>query len=97
MYAGDTLPGHPPIPIDGARRRARAGILAGLIGTVIGLLAGTVRLARTRPDVLGDVAGAALVVGGVAVLWGGGWALLAAGVAVLAVNEFHGPTRPDGP
>lgn len=94
-YAGDTLPGHPPIPIDSARRaRARGGVLLGLVAVLVAVAA----RARVNPGLLVDALGAVLVAAGVAVTWGTGPGLIAAGLGVLAISSFgDAPAGPDGP
>lgn len=93
-YAGDTLPGHPPIPI--ARSRPRSGLLVGIVTAVVALVVAVAARAAANPGLIVDLAGAGLVVAGIAVWFGTGPALVAAGVALLAVHEFSA-TAPDGP
>jgi hypothetical protein len=99
MYAGDTLPGHPPIPIDTLRARDRGGFLLGVLSTLAATLTVVIAWARSRPGFVVDVIGLGAATYGVALWFGPGPAWVCAGVSVLLAHQYADkpPTRPDGP
>jgi hypothetical protein len=92
-YAGDTLPGHPTVTAPSAPRSSMIGGVARDLVTLVSVLA---RLAVTHRGLLADALGAALVVAGVAIWFGTGPGLIAAGVAWLILRDYGGGrARPD--
>lgn len=91
--AGDVLDGTARLRAV-PRRDRRPGLIGGALGvlfTVLGILLGAL---RADPSLIVDAAAVALVVSGTAVLFGGGWALIVAGLGLALLREFGGDRTP---